>query len=249
MLARKIRIVTMASALATAFAFTPTASAAPPPADPSDEPPRSPMLRNGAILLPVGLLFGATAGGLAHAAFNPPCREAGDQPLDCVPSLGGLVARRYAVSFSGISSVAGGVLGGLGAGFLTRGLAAESTDANRAKRKKIMTGVGAGVVSFGLASAVAGTTMFVAGLRGALEPLPDDDGSAAADDQLESAVNGLLGKVRLGRSGLGLLMASPTFIAAGAAMLHRRHAFTPPPVRVSFAVSSREVMLGVSGRF
>lgn len=248
MVARKARIIAIASTLASSAAFTSTAHATP-PADPSDEPPRSPMFRNGAILLPVGLLFGATAGGLAHAAFNPPCREAGDQPLECVPSLGGLVARRYAVSFSGVSSVAGGVLGGLGAGFLTRGLAAQSTDANRAKRKKIMTGVGAGVVSFGLASAVAGTTMFVAGLRGALRPLPESDGTASADEQLEDAVNGLLGKVRLGRSGLGLLMASPTFIAAGAAMLHRRHAFDRPPVRVSFAVSSQEVMLGVSGRF
>jgi len=64
MVARKARIIAIASTLASSAAFTSTAHAAPPPADPSDEPPRSPMFRNGAILLPVGLLFGATAGGL-----------------------------------------------------------------------------------------------------------------------------------------------------------------------------------------
>lgn len=140
--------------------------------------------------------------------------------LECEePSVSSLLGRRVAIGVAGWAMIAGPVLGGLGGGRLTRGLAERVHDRDVPRLRKAALGSGWGLVSLGLASAVAGTTMFVVGLGGATEPVTPSDGTEEEDAVQRREVRDRLGHVKVGRSGLALFMASPTFIATGAAIL------------------------------
>lgn len=216
----------------------------------ADEDPGTPRtLKVGAALTGVGAGLGIAAGVLTHVALTPPCQGI-DDILQCdVPTAGGLVGRQGMLGMAGTFAIGGAVLGGLGGGRLARGLALDATDVNLERRRKIVTGVGAGTLSLGLAQAIAGVTMMSVGIGGAVESVDLTDGSQEQDDRQRDQINDRLRDVKVARSGLAMLLVSPTFIATGAAMLLRRKAFEQRRVEVSFAASPTDVGVVFRGRF
>jgi len=237
-------------------ADTEDAETEPSEAEPVSEPPaESPpegmnkTLKVGIGLTSAGVGLGVTSGLLTHFALNPPCQDIPDI-LECEVDAGRFLGRYAMLSMSGTLAIGGAVLGGLGGGRLARGIALASTDGNREKRKKIITGIGAGTLSLGVAQFVAGTVMISRGVRGALEPVADTDGTPEQDQAQRDAIYDRLRGVKVARSGLAMIMVSPTLIATGAAMLYRRKAFDRPSrVQVSFMGSRTEAGFVVSGRF
>ncbi len=205
-------------------------------------------LKVGAALGGVGILLGATAGGLTHYALTPPCKSS--DVLECDPPSGNDITGRSAViGVAGTAAVAGPILGALGGGRFTRGLAELSDETNVEKRSKVMLGVGAGTLALGLAQTVAGLTMFTVGLSGALEPVDESDGSESQDDTQRSQIDNRLRDVRVARSGLALFLVSPTFIATGAAILWRHKKHFQRRAAVSFSISDTYAGAVVQGRF
>lgn len=219
------------------------------PAADADEPETPRTLKVGAALTGVGAALGIGAGVLTHVALTPPCQGI-DDILQCeVPTASSLLGRHTMLGMSGTFAIAGAVLGGLGGGRLARGLATDATDANRRRRETIVTGVGAGALSLGLAQVIAGATMVGVGVRGAVQPVEPTDGSEEQDQRQRDQINDRLRKVKVARSGLAMVLVSPTLIATGAAMLYRRKAFRPRRIQVSFAASPTDVGMVLSGRF
>ncbi|MEM9455296.1 MAG: hypothetical protein AAGF11_14030 [Myxococcota bacterium] len=214
-----------------------------------EDPGTSRTLKVGAALTGVGAGLGIAAGVLTHVALTPPCQGI-DDILQCeVPTAGGLLGRHAMIGTAGTFAIGGAILGGLGGGRLARGLALDATDVNRERRQKIVTGVGAGTLSLGLAQAIAGVTMMSVGIGGAIESVDLTDGSSEQDDRQREQINDRLRDVKVARSGLAMLLVSPTFIATGAAMLLRRKAFEQRRVEVSFAASPTDVGVVFRGRF
>ncbi len=204
----------------------------------------------GGVLGGLGLALGASAAGLTHYALDVPCDTSGDV-LECEePSLESLASRRIALGFAGWAMIAGPVLGGLGGGRLTRGLSGQVSDADVPRLHKAAVGTGWGLVGLGLASALAGTTMFAVGIGGALEGVTPSNGSEAQDAVQRREVRDRLSDAKLGRSGIALFMASPTMIATGAAILYRtKKHIAPRNTRLSFTVTPRYAGLSLTGRF
>lgn len=241
-------VVALALIPGLASAAEPAAAEAPPAVDTSEDDQRRIVV--GGVLGGLGIALGATAAGLTHHALNVPCDTSKDV-LECEePSVSNLASRRVAIGVAGWAMVAGPILGGLGGGRLTRGLAGQVQDAEVPKLRKAAVGTGWGLVGLGLATTVAGTTMFTLGLRGATESVTPSDGSEAEDAVQRREVRDRLGHVKVARSGLALAMVSPTLIATGAAVLYRtRKHIEPRNTRLSFALSPNYAGLSLSGRF
>lgn len=238
-----------AETAAEAEASPPAATEAETPSQPPKDPRAMKRLKVGAVLGGVGVLLGATAGGLTHYALTPPCKDS-DDVLECDrPSAQSVTDRSAAIGVAGTAAVAGPILGALGGGRFTRGLAGLSDETNIEKRSKVMLGVGAGTLGLGLAQTVAGLTMFTVGLSGALEPVDETDGSEAQDDAQRGQIKDRLRDVRVARSGLALFLVSPTFIATGAAILWRKKKHFDRRTSMSFSISDTYAGAVVQGRF
>ena len=186
-----------------------------------DRPPRA-RPRDAGLLLGLGLGLGAGSLILARLSLLPECGNRADVTTCLVPDGNDIGMRGGRLVGAVAFGIGGAVFGALGGRAL--GQALQHGPAARLERRgRIAVGVGSLAVTLGVFGFVAGVTIFGVRARRAVGIARTYD--PAAPDV--AAGNKMLDQLKLARGGLMALVASPTLVAAGIALLIHR----PRPAR------------------
>jgi len=197
-----------------------------------------------AVLLSVAGGLAITAGALGRSSLKPDCDDRNDVESCATPNGADIATRSGRLIGSIGFSVGGAAFGAIGGRALGQYLQSKSDATGRHRR--IAVGVGASSVALGSLSIAAGSVVFgIFGRRasvlgrtfeGATEPLSPEE---------ISRLGLMLDNIDTARTGMMLLVAGPTFVATGIALL----VTAPKRVSVSPSVSRSSAGLSLSGRF
>lgn len=194
----------------------------------------------------VGL--GAAAVVMARLALRPDCSSQDDITTCAVPSDGDIGVRGgrvFGAAGFGVGSAAFGAVAGRQLG---RWLD-ENSRLSFERKRRIAVRAGTTTVALGAAGMIAGATLMGVGTSGAIDigrEFEDVDTAALTEEQ-HARLNQGLDRVRLARAGLMVLVATPTLLATGIALLvHRPRA---DRLSVSPALSPKYAGLSMRARF
>ena len=209
---------------------------------PDEKPKERPI--GAAVLLSVAGGLSLAAGAMGRASLRPDCIDRNDVESCATPNGADIGTRGGFLGGSIGFSVGGTAFGALGGRALGHYLASRPDQTGRPRR--IAVGVGASALALGSLGVVAGSVVFgIEGRRasvlgktfeGATEPLTDEE---------VARLSVMLDHIDTARTGLMLLLASPTFVATGIALL----VTAPPKATVTPTVSRTFAGLSVSRRF
>ena len=209
---------------------------------PEAEPRRRPVAM--AVLLSVGAGLSIAGGALARSSLKPDCVDRDDVESCAIPN-GADIGVRSGRLFGSIGfGVAGAAFGAVGGRALGEYLRSSPDDSGRPRR--IAVGVGSSAVALGGVGLVAGSVVFGINARRAADLGRTFEGvTGPLSPEEVSRLGTTLDHVDHARTGLMLMVAAPTFIATGIALL----VTAPPAVSVSPTVGRTSAGLSLSGRF
>ncbi|MEM6991573.1 MAG: hypothetical protein AAF721_13795 [Myxococcota bacterium] len=214
--------------------------------DPFPDGVPRPRPRAVASLLTLGVGLSAASAAMARVSLKPDCIDRSDVLTCEVPDgadIGVRSGRLFAAVAFGVGGAAFGALGGRALG----GLLHDGPAHRRPQRRRIAVGVGTTALVLGVGGLVAGTAVFTSHARQATRLALTFDGTLTPGSADAARLEQTLGHVDTARVGLMALVASPTFIATGVALLvtrPRRRALTLSPT-----LSRTQMGVSLSGRF
>ncbi|MEM6990799.1 MAG: hypothetical protein AAF721_09885 [Myxococcota bacterium] len=197
-----------------------------------------------AVLLSVAGGLSIAGGALGRSSLKPDCVDRSDVESCATPNgadIGARSGRLFGSIGFGVGGAAFGAVGGRALGHYLR-----SSPDRSGRPRKIAVGVGSAAVALGSVAVIGGSVLFGINARRASELGRTFDGvtEPLSPEEL-SRLGTTLDHVDRARTGLMFLVAAPTFVATGIALL----VTAPPAVTVSPTVSRTAAGLSLSGRF
>lgn len=210
-------------------------------------PDRAPRARprDAAILLGVGVGFAVGGVLAARSTLMPDCRDMDDLNTCAVPnaaSIGLRSGRLFGTIGFAVGSAAFGAFGTRELGQVLR----EGRRWSLPRRRRLALGLGGGATTVGVAGLAVGAGLLARGARRSVALADSLGGTVDLGDPADSGtVDAALAEVRVARTGLMVMVASPILVAGGISLLVHR----PRRVSVTPVASRHELGVQATVRF